>query len=39
MIERFVKQLESPFGFLDTVRDEAMETDDDQEDVNGQPKS
>jgi len=26
-IERFVKQLENPFGFLDTVREEHLETD------------
>ena len=32
MIERFVKQLENPFGFLDTIRDEALETDDENDD-------
>lgn len=32
MIEKFVKQLENPFGFLDTVRDEILETDDEHED-------
>lgn len=37
MIEKFVKQLENPFGFLDTIRDEAQETDDDRDDE--QPKS
>lgn len=33
MIEKFVKQLENPFGFLDTMRDEALDTegDDDQD--------
>lgn len=32
-----MKQLESPFGFLDTMKDEALETEDDEEDT--QPKS
>lgn len=32
MIEKFVKQLENPFGFLDTIRDEVLETDDENED-------
>lgn len=42
MIEKFVKQLENPFGFLDTMKDEhQLETDthDDEEIQNdGQPK-
>lgn len=37
-IEKFLKQLENPFGFMDTMRDEALETEDDGED-DGQPKS
>lgn len=37
-IERFVKQLENPFGFMDTIRDEALESDDEIEDST-QPKS
>jgi hypothetical protein len=37
-IEKFLKQLENPFGFLDNIQAEAEETeDDDNED--GQPKS
>lgn len=36
-IEKFLKQLENPFGFLDTMKDEALETEDDEED--GKPKS
>lgn len=36
-IERFLKQLENPFGFLDTMKEEALETDDEHDD--GQPKS
>lgn len=40
MIERFVKQLENPFGFLDTMRDEAIETEaHDDDDNDGKPKS
>lgn len=31
-IEKFIKQLENPFGFLDTMKDEAIETDDDHDD-------
>ena len=30
-VERFLKQLENPFGFLDTVKEEALDTDDDDE--------
>jgi hypothetical protein len=37
-IERFLKQLENPFGFLDTMREEAEDTEDDH-DQDGQPKS
>lgn len=37
-IERFLKQLENPFGFLDTMKEEAEETEDDDEE-NGEPKS
>lgn len=37
-IERFIKQLENPFGFLDNMKEEAIETDDDEEE-DGQPKS
>ena len=36
-IERFLKQLENPFGFLDTMKEEAYE--DDYNDDDGQPKS
>jgi hypothetical protein len=37
-IERFLKQLENPFGFLDTMREEAEDTDN-EDDEGGQPKS
>ena len=36
-IEKYIKQLENPFGFLETMKDEIEETDDD--DNGGQPKS
>jgi hypothetical protein len=29
-VERFLKQLESPFGFLDTMKEEAEEDEDDE---------
>lgn len=35
-IERFLKQLENPFGFLDTMKEEAIETDDEGEN-DGEP--
>ena len=37
-IEKFLKQLENPFGFLDNIKEEAMDTDDDDE-KGGQPKT
>jgi hypothetical protein len=36
-IERFLKQLENPFGFLDTMKDEALE--DSEEEDDGKPKT
>ena len=36
-IERFIKQLENPFGFLDTMKEEAIETDEDEEQQDGKP--
>jgi hypothetical protein len=30
-IEKFLKQLENPFGFLDTMKEEAEDTDDDDD--------
>ena len=30
-IERFLKQLDNPFGFLDTMKEEAEETDEEGE--------
>lgn len=40
LIERYIKQLENPFGFLDTMKDQAEETDDDESKTgeDGQPK-
>ena len=39
-IERFIKQLENPFGFLDNLKDDAQDTDDDEKaDKDGQPKT
>jgi hypothetical protein len=32
-IEKFLKQLENPFGFLDTIKDEAEDTDDSEIDA------
>lgn len=34
-IERFIKQLENPFGFLDQIQLEAEDTDDDDEEEEG----
>ena len=34
-IERFLKQLDSPFGFLDTMKQYAEETDDGDDDGKG----
>lgn len=40
-VERFLKQLENPFGFLDTMKEEALEDDDEDEEQkigpNGRP--
>lgn len=39
-VEKFLKQLENPFGFLDTMKDEALMSDNyDDEENRGQPKS
>jgi hypothetical protein len=29
-IERFIKQLENPFGFLDNLKEDAQDTDDEE---------
>ena len=31
-VERFLKQLENPFGFLDTMKEEALDSEEDDED-------
>lgn len=31
--------MENPFGFLDTVKEEALDTDDDDDEKDGQPKT
>ena len=38
IIEAYIQQMESPFGFLDQVKNE-VENQDDQEEDDGQPKS
>ena len=30
LIERYIKQLENPFGFLDTMKDQAEDSDEDE---------
>lgn len=30
-IEKFLKQLENPFGFLDTMKEQALDDDDEEE--------
>jgi hypothetical protein len=37
-IEKFLKQLENPFGFLDTMKDEAEDSETDEEN-DSQPKT
>lgn len=38
-IEKFLKQLENPFGFLDTMKEQALDDEEEEEEENGQPKS
>lgn len=32
-IERFIKQLENPFGFLDNMKEDALDTEDDDNEI------
>ena len=38
-IEKFIKQLENPFGFLDQMQVEVQEEDEDEEEDSGKPKT
>jgi len=40
LIERYIKQLENPFGFLDTMKEQAEDTDEDESKngEDGEPK-